>query len=160
MRTLWSAVLLGTCAAAAVIGSPAQARAAIGFDGPGTEAYLEWDECAWLEFTLYVLEIDVNPGILFDGPEPLLVIEMPASGESPHSPPSSELESLVSHTPAGMLPSPSVHSGGPLAGGWVLANELPITPQDSPGVDLSPESRAVLPAGPVFRWFRPPRVWC
>ncbi|NLX56939.1 MAG: hypothetical protein GXY58_17675 [Planctomycetaceae bacterium] len=183
MRTLWNTVLLGACAAAAVIESPAQALAAIGFDAPDAEAYLTWDECAWvdfalyvlerpvvavdvqqcewLDFALYVLEIDVNRGFLIDGPESLLVIEASASGESPHSPPSSELESLAlaSHAPAGMLPSSSVHSGGPSAGGWGLASELPITPQNSPGVALSPESRAVLPAGPVFRWFRPPREW-
>jgi hypothetical protein len=94
-------------------------------------------------------------------PDSLLVIDATSGGEPIRTPsPSDEIDGSFGHCPVGMLPSSSSLSqvGGSGVGGAAVSN-VKNMPCDSLRATLSPESRTVLPAGPVFRWFRPPRNW-
>lgn len=90
----------------------------------------------------------------------LLVIDAPVDADPGSDRLPHQIERLLSGSPAGMLPSPSSLSqvGGAGVNGAAVASAIESVPQDSLRATLSPESRTVLPAGPVFRWFRPPRV--
>ncbi len=90
-----------------------------------------------------------------------LAIEMPSSGDFVDDPVHQVVHPLFLSSPAGMLPSSSSLSQvtGSGIGGATAENELEVPPADSLLATLSPESRTVLPTGPVFRWFRPPRSW-
>lgn len=90
----------------------------------------------------------------------LLVIDVPVDADPGAEPLPHQIERLLSGSPVGMLPSPSSLSqvGGAGVNGAAVAGAVESVPQDSLRATLSPESRTILPAGPVFRWFRPPRV--
>lgn len=57
-----------------------------------------------------------------------------------------------------MSPPPTiVVGGGGVGGGYALSVESAMpTPADLQAL-LAPEARTVLPTGPPYRWFRPPR---
>lgn len=60
--------------------------------------------------------------------------------------------------PAGMSPSPSTLSqtvSG--AGGFAAPSDIISPPQAELQASLPPEGRTILPTGPPWRWFRPPR---
>lgn len=90
----------------------------------------------------------------------LLVIDASSGGDPGSDRLPQQVERFLSNTPTGMLPLPSSLSqvGGAGAGGAALESVIEAISYDSLQATLSPESRTVLPAGPVFRWFRPPRV--
>ncbi len=89
-----------------------------------------------------------------------LLIDAPSDSESdihrndsyPH-PPFSKLRS-------GMLPSSASFSQmvGSGMGGPAIENQPKKSPLDAFQATLLTESRTVLPTGPTFRWFRPPRA--
>lgn len=61
---------------------------------------------------------------------------------------------------AGMSPSPatSLAPAGGSSGGFAVPSELVIPPPAALQASLPPEARTILPAGPPWRWFRPPRT--
>ncbi len=63
-------------------------------------------------------------------------------------------------TPAGMSPSPSspLAQAGGSSGGFAGPSELVIPPPSALQASLPPEARTILPTGPPYRWFRPPRA--
>ena len=62
---------------------------------------------------------------------------------------------------AGMSPSPpnSLSQTGGSCGGFAVASELVVPPPAAIQATLAPEARAILPTGPPWRWFRPPKAY-
>lgn len=90
----------------------------------------------------------------------LLAIELPAedvqhSGSVPtNSPP------CAAHSPQGMSPLPaSLSQFGGSGAGAAIASDRSVPQRDVLRAALAPELKLILPCGPVYRWFRPPRVW-
>ncbi len=62
---------------------------------------------------------------------------------------------------AGMSPSPpnSLSQTGGSCGGFAVAGELVVPPPAAIQATLAPEAGAILPTGPPWRWFRPPKAY-
>jgi len=110
-----------------------------------------------LSFGMRVVEADASSSSGDVGTS--LAIEG-ARETGPAGPSPAEVQISASNVPRGMLPSSaSLSQVGSGVGGAAVEREIEILPHDSLRAILTPESRTVLPTGPVFRWFRPPRVW-
>ncbi|NLX56943.1 MAG: hypothetical protein GXY58_17695 [Planctomycetaceae bacterium] len=91
----------------------------------------------------------------------LLAIELPAedvqrSGSVPTNSPK-----CAAHSPQGMSPLPASFPqfGGSGVGGVAIMCDREVPQRDAFQATLAPELKLILPSGPVYRWFRPPRVW-
>lgn len=81
----------------------------------------------------------------------------PASSGPPENPNEPEVESVSSPLPGATALPPSATSIASSAGGWALASPGEILPASTLQVPLAGEGKIVLPAGPPYRWFRPPK---
>lgn len=58
---------------------------------------------------------------------------------------------------AGMSPAPSLAQSTGSSGSFAATSESVIPPPSALQASLPPEARTILPTGPPYRWFRPPR---
>ena len=146
---IWSVAIVATVVLASL-----QARASV--------VLVERDFCLLhnVETHLESLVLEHEVSESFEAACSLLLIDASIDSDPGSDPPPYQIEKIRSESPAGMSPSPSslFQVGGAGAGGAAVDTGIECIRRDSLQATLSPESRSVLPAGPVFRWFRPPRV--
>lgn len=150
----WHALILNSLLATIVVGAAVQAHGSV---------IVRESECFLLEDTVGELARWIDVDTTHDASPhsclPMLVLDVSSSGPAEDNQIRSELDTTLTDSPPGMVPSSSSsHSDGSGAGGAIESQSEAVLHKPLHGA-LPPESRTVLLSGPVFRWFRPPRTW-